>query len=232
MSQASLTAEILNYRTCAVCYKSETKTLKFPRCGVCKLAAYCSKECQRKGWKSHKTSCKLQADTRESLPARGTEVRDMISDLKKWYFKHTQLMIYVGTHAMRLQNPANASMSKTHMLVVQLELASSGKHRDFSHKFSALCDMQEYGLDDATRAALAGRADTAANDQRHSVTMYIRCGAAGYLAPITFRRYNAFEHIVRFGPPDLDWEKFFERAVNKTLEEGDRAKINRLQLLV
>ncbi|KAJ6588802.1 hypothetical protein B0H19DRAFT_1101206 [Mycena capillaripes] len=232
MSQTSLSAEILVYRTCAVCYKSETKKVKFPRCGACKKPAYCTKECQRKDWMDHKKTCHLQAQNRESRPERGTEVRDMLSDIKTWFSKHTQLMIYAGTHAMQLHNPANVSVLKTHMLVIQLEPAPSGKRGDFVYKSIALRGMREYGLDDTTCAGLVQRVDAAAKDQRHSLTMYVRSGAAGYLAPITVQWCNAFEHAVRFGPPDLGWEKFFERAVNKTLEEGDRTRITRLQQLI
>jgi hypothetical protein len=141
-------------------------------------------------------------------------------------------MIYAGTHALQLHNPANTSMLKTQMLVIHLNPAPSGKHGDFVYKYAAVCSMREYGLDDATCTALAERADKAAEDRRHSLTMYIRSGAAVYLAPITVQWCDALEHVVRFGPPNNGWERFLERAINKTLEEGDRTTVNRLQQLL
>ncbi|KAJ6595636.1 hypothetical protein DFH09DRAFT_144134 [Mycena vulgaris] len=234
MSQAPpLSAEILSHRTCAVCYKSETKKLKFGRCGKCQKPAYCSVECLKKDWKYHKKSCQLQAHNRESLPVRGTPERDMLSDIKKWFSKHTQLLVYVATHAMQLHNPANASQIKTHILFIELEPTSYDNRGEFTFKSGGLRRMGECdGLDNATCAALADRADKAARDGRYSPTMYVRSGIAVYLAPITVERCNAFEHAVRFGPPDNDWEMFLERTINKTLKPEDSARIERMKQLV
>ncbi|KAJ7185516.1 hypothetical protein C8R46DRAFT_1060821 [Mycena filopes] len=234
MSQtSSLSAEMIAFRTCAVCYKSETKKVKFGRCGKCKKPAYCSRECQRKGWQSHKATCQFQAENREALPARGTPERNMLSDIKKWFSKHTQLLVYVGTHALRLHDPARAaSMPATHMLVLLLDPAPSGVHGDFVFKDAALCGMREYGIDNATCAALGSRAVEAAADGRNSIVMYVRCANTVYFAPITVERCTPLEHVARFGPPDNDWERFLERAVNKTLEKGDKKRIERMQQLV
>lgn len=40
---------------CKVCGKKDTK-----KCGKCHMAFYCSVQCQRKDWKSHKQDCGLQ----------------------------------------------------------------------------------------------------------------------------------------------------------------------------
>jgi hypothetical protein len=92
--------------------------------------------------------------------------------------------------------------------------------------------MEQYGLDNAARDALAGRADQAAKDRRCSLTMYVRSGASVYLAPITVERCNTFKHLARFGPPVNDWEMFLERAINNTLQPEDRARIERMQQLM
>ncbi|KAJ7446633.1 hypothetical protein FB451DRAFT_727029 [Mycena latifolia] len=231
MSQTPLNAEILAYRTCAACYKPESKKHKFGRCGACQKAAYCSVECQKKDWQSHKKTCQLQAQNRESIPARGTPQRDMLSDIKKWFSKHTQLLVYVGMHAMQLHDPTKVPQTKTHILVLQLEPAPSGKHAEFVFKSVAVRRMTDQGLDSATCAALADRADKAAKDRRYSLTMYVQSGVAVYLAPITVEWCNPSEHVLRFGPPDGAWEMFLQRAINKTLEAGDAARIQRLQQL-
>ncbi|XP_041358662.1 uncharacterized protein LOC121375303 [Gigantopelta aegis] len=41
--------------SCSFCSKHQTNPL---RCSACHVAVYCSKECQRKHWKSHKDQCK------------------------------------------------------------------------------------------------------------------------------------------------------------------------------
>jgi hypothetical protein len=41
----------------ASCTNVETKVKEFSKCSRCKMIAYCSSACQRKGWKVHKGSC-------------------------------------------------------------------------------------------------------------------------------------------------------------------------------
>jgi hypothetical protein len=131
---------------------------------------------------------------------------------------------------MQLHQPANASQLKTHMLVIDLEPASSSKRGEFLFKSGGIHRWEEY-LDNATRETLAGRADQAAKDRRYSLTIYVQSGASVYLAPITVQRCNTFEYLARFGPPDNDWEMFLERAVNKNLQPEDRTRIERMQQL-
>ncbi|KAJ7461847.1 hypothetical protein B0H11DRAFT_117995 [Mycena galericulata] len=226
--QTPLSAEIQTYRTCATCYKPETKNLKFGRCAACQKTAYCSKDCQRKDWKNHKRTCQLQAENRESLPERGTLERDTLSDIKKWFSKHTQLMVYCAFHAMQLQNPENTALLKTHMLVTNLEPAPSAKRGEFVCKSVALRETAVSGLDSATRAALAGRVDEAARDRRYSLAMYVQSGAVGYFAPITV----PWCHPSRFGPPDSGWQTFMKRGVNNTLQQEDIVRIARIRELI
>ena len=44
--------------TCVAC--SSTDTLK--KCGRCKAVSYCSPQCQKTDWKSHKMTCRSSAD--------------------------------------------------------------------------------------------------------------------------------------------------------------------------
>ena len=41
---------------CSACGKGNLAT-KLQACSVCKLALYCSKECQKRDWKQHKPHC-------------------------------------------------------------------------------------------------------------------------------------------------------------------------------
>jgi hypothetical protein len=42
-------------RSCYNCFKTQPDTLQ--KCGLCKVAQYCSKECQLTNWPRHKTTC-------------------------------------------------------------------------------------------------------------------------------------------------------------------------------
>ena len=48
----------------------------FPACGNCKLVAYCSKECQRSDWKSHKLQCQKIAELTNSAGRIRKEILD------------------------------------------------------------------------------------------------------------------------------------------------------------
>ncbi|KAJ7114325.1 hypothetical protein C8R44DRAFT_227342 [Mycena epipterygia] len=45
------------YMSCTNCHKIDPD-LKLSRCGRCKEAWYCSKECQKKHWPKHKEFCR------------------------------------------------------------------------------------------------------------------------------------------------------------------------------
>ena len=47
----------ISKRACAACEKSGGD-IKFKMCSACKKVWYCSKECQRSDWKTHKVKCK------------------------------------------------------------------------------------------------------------------------------------------------------------------------------
>jgi hypothetical protein len=44
-------------RTCDMCGRQETGSVLLKRCGRCLVTMYCSRECQKKSWKSHKKVC-------------------------------------------------------------------------------------------------------------------------------------------------------------------------------
>lgn len=51
--------------TCRTCNKKYEKVLS--KCAKCKIAPYCSADCQRKDWPTHKTYCKSSATTEKAL---------------------------------------------------------------------------------------------------------------------------------------------------------------------
>jgi hypothetical protein len=58
--------------TCSYCKKSSP--VKLSLCARCKKVSYCSKECQRKAWKSHKIECVPVDKVPKALPLTWAEV--------------------------------------------------------------------------------------------------------------------------------------------------------------
>ncbi|KAJ7792399.1 hypothetical protein B0H14DRAFT_3499294 [Mycena olivaceomarginata] len=142
----------------------------------------------------------------------------------------------LANHACRTAEAENRSCPvpvAIHMLAVELEPAPSGKNADFVYKNVALCETADrsYGLTAPARAGLAASAAGLAPG-RYRLTIYVRSGVAGYLAPISVELGTALQHVARFGPPDNDWNGFLERAINKTLGDKDKTRIERLQQLM
>jgi hypothetical protein len=78
-------------------------TLNFlKRCSGCRMVFYCNRECQTKGWKSHKAHCKLFSErTAERLQAISADLGSAQGALWerfdkyafKWHDKHIRLLI-------------------------------------------------------------------------------------------------------------------------------------------
>lgn len=65
-------------RPCMFCQKHPNVTERFKACSNCKIAVYCSKECQQKHWPTHKTQCA----NHES--GAGTSDEKGLKKLRKW----------------------------------------------------------------------------------------------------------------------------------------------------
>ncbi|KAJ7359158.1 hypothetical protein DFH08DRAFT_931786 [Mycena albidolilacea] len=170
-----------------------------------------SKECQKKHWPAHKTTCQLQSQNRESLPAKGTEDRIAISSVRKWVTKHTLLLGYAAAHAMNPHDPANARLIKTHA-------ALSGKKVEFVYIDAALRGVAdpEYNLPAELCAAFAD-SEAVAGRHRHDLSIYIRAGKVVHFSPISVALGAALQNVARLGSLDDDWKGFLERSIDKTL---------------
>ncbi|KAJ4463123.1 hypothetical protein PAPYR_397 [Paratrimastix pyriformis] len=68
-------------KTCAGCGKSEETEGSFQQCGRCHQTCYCSRECQRNHWKSHKKECVAPAEpVPETDPNYPPEVQSGLAD--------------------------------------------------------------------------------------------------------------------------------------------------------
>jgi hypothetical protein len=51
-------------RSCKLC---GNHTSKMYHCSICTSVSYCSKECQEKDWKDHKTQCKRLVELKQKI---------------------------------------------------------------------------------------------------------------------------------------------------------------------
>ena len=68
-------------RYCHVCRVAESGVNKFKMCANCQCVYYCSKSCQLKGWKQHKTVCdaisQLKVDRKASVCKIGIYITNL-----------------------------------------------------------------------------------------------------------------------------------------------------------
>jgi hypothetical protein len=75
-------------KMCNHCRKCETQmdSVKLMKCQRCKLAYYCSKECQVANWKSHKKMCKALSSSTESSSEQKTSILTIQAFVSSNYF--------------------------------------------------------------------------------------------------------------------------------------------------
>jgi parallel beta-helix repeat protein len=69
--------------SCAQCAMFETPEQKYKRCGKCKAVMYCSVECQKKHWSSHKHDCISYTKTKVG---KETHLYSKINDVETHHF--------------------------------------------------------------------------------------------------------------------------------------------------
>lgn len=77
---------------CFVCGESKTKDGKaLLKCGNCGFARYCSKECQKKAWKKHKTFC--------NFTKQGNELKEKDKEVSVTYIFWTIMLPFQKTES-------------------------------------------------------------------------------------------------------------------------------------
>ncbi|KAI0061827.1 hypothetical protein BV25DRAFT_1826113 [Artomyces pyxidatus] len=54
------------------------------RCSQCQMVSYCSKECQKAHWKSHKAECAAYGDIRAQKKAKFGEIKSCAAEFRTW----------------------------------------------------------------------------------------------------------------------------------------------------
>ncbi|KAF7768314.1 hypothetical protein Agabi119p4_7557 [Agaricus bisporus var. burnettii] len=139
-----LTRSVLSHRnfsktttqSCYLCHKNGTKKKPLKSCSSCKSALYCSLECQRTHWRTHKEYCKesfyeerlVLTDIMIAIgnalnidalplpkPPPGLTWIELEARFKKWLLFHAKTLIAAAMHALQIPD----DRSTTHVLFIK-----------------------------------------------------------------------------------------------------------------
>ncbi|KAJ6454207.1 hypothetical protein C8R45DRAFT_882233 [Mycena sanguinolenta] len=82
---------------CQHCFKSRGPGVTLQRCGACQVDLYCSKECQRAAWKTHKPKCAINRSNAEMMPKTSL---DTLKALRAFTSKHRPTIAEAGIRAL------------------------------------------------------------------------------------------------------------------------------------
>jgi len=124
------------YRICDQCGAIENPAVqKFRLCGGCMTAQYCSPECQKSNWSSHKAICQHTAAqlsaVKQQYMSSAYADENLAKYLRKFTSTHSSLLGWAGFQALQLKRlPANI---RSNALLIEL---SYNSHADSLHRFS------------------------------------------------------------------------------------------------
>ncbi|KAF8055547.1 hypothetical protein FPV67DRAFT_1484584 [Lyophyllum atratum] len=124
------------YRICDQCGTAESPSAKFRLCGGCMTTQYCSQDCQKIHWPSHKPICQHTASQISSVKQQSAGAayadENLAKGLRKFTSAHTSLLQWAGFQALQLKRiPANVRQS-----ALLIELNYHGRHSESYRRFS------------------------------------------------------------------------------------------------
>ncbi|EIN04622.1 hypothetical protein PUNSTDRAFT_138273 [Punctularia strigosozonata HHB-11173 SS5] len=163
------------YRLCDQCQAVENPAgQRFRLCGGCMAAQYCSSNCQKANWPTHRAVCQhtqsaVSASKQHPLPDGGSV--DLAKSLRRFTSAHQMLLSWAGFQALQVKRvPANA---RQYALVVELahDPTAADPLRRFTVAHTAL----------VPRAAILARDPVVAEDTARRDERSRRAGGLGAL---------------------------------------------------
>merc|ERR1739848_318675 len=89
---------------CDFCSKDPPPGSKFSRCSSCQSVRYCSRECQKKHWKTHKVDCKKKRAAKDATCAAAAIV---LAAYHAWWLRileaRSALRVHQASRLMRIE---------------------------------------------------------------------------------------------------------------------------------
>lgn len=123
------------YRVCDQCGAVEQPTsARFRLCGGCMITQYCSQDCQKMHWPSHKQICQHTSKQVSAMKQPGDMDENLVKNLRKFVSAHSTLIGWAGFQALQLKRlPSNV---RQNALLIELSYHPSASEsvRRFSIK--------------------------------------------------------------------------------------------------
>ncbi|KAF9484862.1 hypothetical protein BDN70DRAFT_58318 [Pholiota conissans] len=170
------------YRICDQCGTVETPAVKFRLCGGCMTTQYCSQDCQKVHWPSHKVICQhTQTQVKQAASTYADE--NVAKTLRKFTSAHSSLLGWAGFQALQLKRvPANV---RQNALVVELSYHNHAEaHRRFSVSATHIVP-RTYIRDPLVIADIQRREERCRqNGGIGTLVVIIQCGGTSQVMPV------------------------------------------------
>ncbi|KIM73348.1 hypothetical protein PILCRDRAFT_802801 [Piloderma croceum F 1598] len=210
----------LGYRVCDQCGAAENPpTIRFRICGGCWTTHYCSPECQKIHWQSHKPICQLVVGQLASAKqqAIGPDGSDLQKHLRKFVSLHSALLGWAGFQALQLKRiPANI---RHQALLIEL---SCNNHADPSRRFSVA------GTHLVSRSYVTDKdpivtVDIQRRDERcrhnggiGTVVILVQCGSVSQIIPVEIDSPSKTSWDMR-----VDWAEILYHSIESSNKDSE-----------
>ncbi|TCD61257.1 hypothetical protein EIP91_008706 [Steccherinum ochraceum] len=131
-NRPTLRDEKHSLKFCLYCSKTEFKATLF-RCARCQIVYYCSKDCQKADWKTHKSTCQASAEDQklveEMRKKHGPQIGQQAADVVRWRNSQHYANLEALIHALGLRR--DPTRSRTHIVIRSVEGVPGPRARDF-----------------------------------------------------------------------------------------------------
>ncbi|KAJ7226789.1 hypothetical protein GGX14DRAFT_417388 [Mycena pura] len=193
---------------CQHCWKSKGDGVSLRKCAACKVDLYCSKQCQRSAWKSHKAKCLLN---QRNLPVAQM---DALKDLRSFTSKHRPTIAEAGIRALGvLADPSRAEQDVL-MILLRRRMDSKRVETSFFVTSAIVAPLDSF----PTAQEMRGQLKQASEDNKRSgmagaifVLLMDTDSAAVNVAPVGFPKASTS----LLSPLGTSWQEWLTTRLNE-----------------
>ncbi|KAK2459907.1 hypothetical protein APHAL10511_008107 [Amanita phalloides] len=185
------------YRVCDQCGAVETPGARFRLCGGCMTTQYCSQECQKVHWPSHKSICQhtqslissSSSSPAAAAAAASSSPENLAKHLRKFTSAHSDLLGWAGFQALQLKRVPAHIRQKALLIELEYLVHQSGEttmegHRRFRLAATHIVS-RSYVHDPLVLADIARREDRSRRTGGvGTLLVIIQCAGISQVVPV------------------------------------------------